>query len=174
MAGLHERSKRPHSCPDATPPEIRELLIQEKKRRPHWGPKKLVDQLRKRYPLLLIPAASTAGAILKAEGLVKSRRQRRSPLTPAVWQRERTVADAPNRVWTIDFKGEFRLGNAQLCYPLTLVDLYSWDPRLIHGLPSTRGAPVRAMLTHVFERDGLPDVIRSDRGAPRHWHAQAG
>jgi transposase InsO family protein len=164
--GLDDLSRKPHHCPHATPQEVRELLIAEKKRHPSWGPKKLIDQLRRRYPSLAVPAPSTAGAILKSEGLVQSRRRPRAPLTPAVWQRERTPADRSNRVWTIDFKGEFRLGNGQLCYPLTLVDLYSRDPRLIHGLPSTRGEPVRAKLTEVFERDGLPDVIRSDRGTP--------
>lgn len=166
VAGLEARSRRPHTCPHETSPEIRALLIKEKERRRHWGPKKLVDELAKRHSTLVMPAASTASAILKAQGLVKSRRRKRPPLAPAVWDRQRTQADAPNRVWTIDFKGEFRLGNAQLCYPLTVVDLYSRDPRVIHALPSTQGTPVREVLTRLFERDGLPEVIRSDNGAP--------
>jgi hypothetical protein len=68
---------------------------------PDADPKKLIDQLRRRYPSLAVPASSTAGAILKSEGLVQSRRRPRAPLTPAVWQRERTPADRSNRVWTI-------------------------------------------------------------------------
>lgn len=166
LSGLEERSRRPHASPIATSEEVRELLIATKEARRHWGPKKLVVYLAKRHPRLVFPAPSTVGTILKAVGLVQSRRQRHPPLAPAVWERERTVADVPNRVWCIDFKGEFRLGNGQLCYPLTLIDLFSRDPRTIHALPSTSGAPVREELTRVFERDGLPDVIRSDRGTP--------
>jgi transposase InsO family protein len=166
LSGLEERSRRPHGSPNATSAQVRELLIAAKKARRHWGPKKLVAYLAKRHPRLDFPAASTAGAILKGAGLVESRRRRHPPLAPEVWDRKRTVADAPNRVWCIDFKGEFRLGNGQLCYPLTLIDLFSRDPRTIHALTSTKGAPVIEELTRVFERDGLPEVIRSDRGTP--------
>jgi putative transposase len=166
LSGLEERSRRPHGSPSATPAQVCDLLIATKKARRHWGPKKLLGYLTKRYPELDFPAPSTVGAILKGAGLVDSKRRRHPPLAPAVWERERTAGDAPNRVWCIDFKGEFRLGNGQLCYPLTLIDLFSRDPRTIHALSSTKGAPVREELTRVFERDGLPDVIRSDRGTP--------
>ena len=165
IAGLHERSRKPLTSPQATDARVRALLIEEKKCRPYWGPKKLVDVLSKRHRSLNFPAPSTAGAILKSEGLVERRRRRPPPLAP-IWDRDRTQADRPNRVWTIDFKGEFRLGNKDLCYPLTVVDLYSRDPRAIHALPSTRRMGVQAAMTEVFQRDGLPDVIRSDRGRP--------
>lgn len=166
VAGLEERSRRPLHSPNVTPAKIRALLIAEKKRKRHWGPKKIVDVLSKRHPTLEIPAPSTVGDLFKTAGLVQKRRQRRSPLVAPVWEKIRAVADAPNRVWTIDFKGEFRLGNGQLCYPLTLVDLYSRDPRVIQALHSTQGEPVMNVLTTVFRRDGLPDVIRSDCGSP--------
>lgn len=165
-SGLSDRSRRPHHSPAATSAQLRELLIAAKKAHPHWGPKKLVLRLSRHHPGLSLPAPSTAGAILKAAGLVKQRRGGTPPLAPPVWQRERTAADEPNRVWCIDFKGQFRLGNGQLCYPLTLMDLCSRDLRTVHALPSTHGVPVREELTRVFRRDGLPEVIRSDRGSP--------
>jgi transposase InsO family protein len=153
---------------------VRALLIAQKKRKPHWGPKKIADVVGKRRPELTIPAASTIGEFFKREGLVQPRRQRRTPLVPPAWVKARTPADAPNRVWTIDFKGEFRLGNGELCYPLTVVDLFSRDPRVIQALPSTHGAPVQDVLRRVFRRDGLPEVIRSDCGSPFATNAVAG
>ena len=33
--------------------------------------------------------------------------------------------DAPNVVWTADFKGQFHLGDGSLCFPLTIADGYS-------------------------------------------------
>ena len=105
VAGLKERSRRPQRCPHGTSAEVRALLIEAKVRRRSWGPRKLVDVLRKRHPDLEIPAPSTAGMILKAAGLVQSRPRRRPPLAPPPWSRERTPADRPNRVWTIDFQG---------------------------------------------------------------------
>ena len=45
---------------------------------------------------------------------------------------------APNDTWCIDFKGEFRIGTGQLCYPLTVTDSFSrflFDAR---AMPGTR------------------------------------
>lgn len=169
--GLLERSRKAHSCPHATPAEIRQLVIEAKKARPHRGPKKLVNTLRRQNPALAIPAPSTVSTILDANGMVERRRRKARTLAPAAWEKQRTQADQPNRVWTIDFKGEFPLGNGQLCYPLTIVDLYSRDPRLIHALPSTHAEPVHTVMTQLFQRDGLPDVLRSDCGTPFASHA---
>jgi transposase InsO family protein len=142
------------------------VLVAHKKARMHWGPKELRAYLRPRHPKLDFPAPSTIGAILKAEGLVQSRRRRRAPLAPPVWDRERTAADAANRVWCIDFKRDFRLGSRQRCYPLTLVDLHSRAILTVKALNSTESAPVQEELSRVFERYGLPEVIRSDQGTP--------
>ena len=62
---------------------------------------------------------STIGEILKRHDLIKPRRRRRPRMT---WSRARTLIDAPNQVWTADFKGQFRLRNGLLCYPLTILD----------------------------------------------------
>ena len=35
----------------------------------------------------------------------------------------RPVADAPNDLWTADFKGQFRTGDGLYCFPLTIADL---------------------------------------------------
>ena len=166
VAGLEERSRRPRWSPNATAEEIRTLLVEMKTQHPSWGPKKIVDRLRKRHRDQNIPAPSTAGAILKAAGLVQQGRRARAVLPSPAWTRERTTADAPNRVWTIDFKGEFRLGNRAFCYPLTVVDLYSRDLRLVEALPSTSTEPVQDVLGRLFDRDGLPEVLRSDCGSP--------
>lgn len=77
-----------------------------------------------------------------------------------------TAAHAPNDVWSTDFKGEFRLGNGELCYPLTAQDA---STRFVIGttaLSSTASLPVRIAFTRHFEEYGLPLVIRSDNGVP--------
>ena len=41
-------------------------------------------------------------------------------------ERENPIRDrAPNDVWCIDYKGQFRLGTGDYCYPLTLTDQFS-------------------------------------------------
>ena len=58
-------------------------------------------------------------ALLQQAGLVRARRARR----PRVARDPRlSVPVAPNDLWTVDYKGEFRTGEAVWCDPLTLRD----------------------------------------------------
>ena len=71
---------------------------------------------------------------------------------------------APNAVWTIDFKGQFRTQDGIYCYPLTLVDGFSrylLDYWFHEDPPETRKPPrgtVRA------QSDPF-DILRGPRNA---------
>ena len=65
------------------------------------------------------PAVSTAGDLLAREGLVKRRRRRRPHQHPGVVP---PTTQAPNDLWTTDFKGHFALRGGPRCHPLTIVD----------------------------------------------------
>lgn len=163
--GLVERSRRPQSCPHATDPLVMEALLEVRRRHPHWGPKKLLAVLGRRYPHWSWPAASTVGARLKREGLVKAAERRRAQLGDHPGPAQ-TPMDAANAVWTIDFKGQFRLGTGAYCYPLTVMD--GWSRYLLgcDALTATTHEQTRRALTRVFDRYGVPTVIRSDNGTP--------
>jgi hypothetical protein len=45
---------------------------------------------------------------------------------------------APNDLWCADFKGEFKLGNGQYCYPLTVTDHASRYLLMCEALKSVR------------------------------------
>jgi transposase InsO family protein len=163
-SGLADRSRRPHTSPLATPDPIVTALVALRRRRPSWSAKKLLWQLARDQPEWPLPAVSTAQAICKRHGLVVPRRRR--PRQGAQTARARTASAAPNEVWTADFKGEFRTGDGQYCYPLTLLDDYSrfvlaCDAHLHPSHPATV-----ATFRHVFRTYGLPQVIRTDNGAP--------
>jgi hypothetical protein len=74
--------------------------------------------------------------------------------------------DAPNAVWTADFKGEFKTRDGVYCYPLTVCDGYSRALLACRGLPSTRTAGARPVFERLFREHGLPARIRSDNGVP--------
>ena len=74
--------------------------------------------------------------------------------------------DAPNAVWTADFKGQFRLGDGSLCYPLTIADGYSRLLLSCHALTSTQVAGSQPVFVRAFHEYGLPMRIRSDNGVP--------
>lgn len=160
---LAERSRAPHRHPNETPPELVEMIVQTKLAHQHFGPKKVLDCLRRCDPNRRWPADSTAGEILKRAGLVHARKRRRHvhPDSTAF-----SSCGQPNQVWSADFKGDFALRNRQRCYPLTLTDNYSRYLLQCQALahPSTKA--VRPWMEWVFREYGLPQCIRTDNGAP--------
>jgi transposase InsO family protein len=171
LDSLADRSRAPHSCPHRTPAEIEAEIIGLKRRHKQWGPKKIIERLQETQPKKDWPAVSTAGAILDRAGLVKKRKPRRR------WKHPRyrmTTADGPNELMTVDFKGEFRLGDKSICYPLTIQDRFSRYVLACHGLPSPRLEDVRITMEHVFRELGLPKRIRTDNGEPFASHGISG
>jgi transposase InsO family protein len=164
IEGLKDRSRAPRRCPQGTPEEIQEKLLDLRRSHPTWGPRKLLAWLKKREPETAWPAASTAGGLLKRYGLVEERRRSRR-LWPTSG-RPSVQAEAPNQVWTCDFKGQFRTGDGRLCYPLTVADGFSRFLLGLQGLDSVAGSQAWPVFERLFREYGLPEAIRSDNGSP--------
>jgi len=161
--GLSDRSRRPHLSPRATDPVIIERLCDARRRHPTWSARKLLRVLRREDPAVGWPARSTGCALLKARGLVRTRRRRdRSHAVAAPLQ---AITHA-NEVWTTDFKGEFRTGDGVYCYPLTLRDGYSRYVLRCDALHRKDYESVRQCFLRAFATYGLPERIRSDNGGP--------
>jgi putative transposase len=161
--GCNDRLRSPRNHPNKTRALIVKQVIQARRKHPGWGPRTLHGYLIERHPDVAWPCPSTIGAILKRHGLVKKRRRR----TPRmVWRPPRTRPDRPNRVWTADFKGQFRLGNGTLCYPLTVADAFSRYLLVGRALRSTAVKPARRVFEEAFREYGLPEIMHTDNGVP--------
>lgn len=161
--GLKEKSRRPHNSPRKTPAEIEEAIVALRKKKPRWGPKKIIEVLSNVEPEVRWPAPSTAGEVLKRHGMIKPQKRRRRwrhPGTPPI------LATRANELWTIDFKGQFRLGDRSICYPLTIQDRWSRYILTCRGLKGPFLVDVKATMEHAFREYGLPVRIRSDNGGP--------
>lgn len=169
--GLKDGSHVPHSCPHRMTPEMREILLSARRAHPDWGPRKILDWLHRRRPELAVPAASTVGDLYSREKLVKSRRRTRSWRHPG---RSPVRVGEPNDLWTMDFKGDFRLGDGQRCYPLTIADAHTRFLLVCHGLGSTAHVGALAAVDRAFREYGLPRTIRTDNGGPFATKAIAG
>jgi putative transposase len=163
LTALADRSRRPHTCPTAVAPELIQALLAARARHPSWGPRKLLRLLRQQEASVPWPARSTIALHLKRAGLVGHRRRvhRRGHSG-----RPQAPMDAPNAVWTTDFKGQFRLGDGSLCYPLTVADGYSRMLLVCRALTSTQVRESRPVFLRAFQEYGLPVRIRSDNGVP--------
>jgi transposase InsO family protein len=160
---LADRSRAPKNNPNKIPEKICQLIIEKKLAHKYWGPKKILDNLRKHDPTLVLPADSTAGEILKRKGLVKKRRKRwRVPANEQAFDE----ITKNNQVWSVDYKGHFTLGNGTICYPLTITDGHSRFLLRCQGLNNTRYYDAKSWMEQTFREYGLPDAIRSDNGSP--------
>ncbi|MDF1736984.1 MAG: IS481 family transposase [Minwuia sp.] len=161
---LTDRSRRPVRYANQLPAPVEQLIIATRREKPHWGARKIREVLiRKLAGDVRVPAQSTVHAVLDRHGLVKrakQRRRHRAEGTPL------STGHLPNQLWAADFKGEFRLGNRQYCYPLTVTDNASRMILACEALPSTREEGAFQTFQHLFREWGLPDAIRTDNGLP--------
>ncbi len=163
LEGLAERSRAPHSHPNAVSEALKTMMIETKLAHQSWGPKKVVDYLRREHPKRRWPADSTAGEILKRAGLVRPRKRRRR-VCPDTQPFAR--CDGPNQTWSADFKGDFRLGSGRRCYPLTISDNFSRYLLVCRALGQPGAQQVRPWFEWIFREQGLPQAIRTDNGPP--------
>jgi transposase InsO family protein len=163
LEALTDRSRRPVRYANQLPLQIEGLIVTLKRDKPHWGARKIRELLVRRLDGdIRVPAKSTIHAVLHRHGLVKAigRPRHRATGTPLS-----QGADL-NDLWCADFKGEFKLGNGQYCYPLTVTDHASRFLLLCEALESTREDPAITAFEQLFRERGLPLAIRSDNGVP--------
>jgi transposase InsO family protein len=162
---LDDRSRRPHSNPRAVTPQIEDFIVAARKAHPRWGPVLLRAWLVQRFPRYTFPSASCIGAILKRRGMTASKRRKRRRGMVVVMP-PFPSCDHSNDVWGMDFKGWFRMGDGEICYPFTLLDAFSRLLLRCEGLLVPDGDAVRSILDSAFREFGLPKRIRSDGGPP--------
>src|SRR5512143_516575 len=125
LRALEERSRRPRHSPTRVEEAVAEAIVEARKVRPRWGAVKLLAWLRRRFPGVAFPSASAAAAILKRRGLIRLPKRRRGRMPVAGVTAPFPECVAANAVWGVDFKGWFRTGDGERCYPLTITDAYS-------------------------------------------------
>ena len=162
LDGLNDRSRRPYRQANKLPFQIERCILGLKREYPSWGAPKIRDKLIRQYPMLKAPAISTVHAVLDRHGLVQRRKRRRYKARGT----ELRDAREANGLWCADYKGEFKLGNRQYCYPLTITDYRSRYVLACEGLTCTKSDFAFSVFERVFKEFGLPAAIRTDNGLP--------
>lgn len=164
LVGLKPRSRAPHSHPEQIDAQTEKIILKTKARFPKWGPRKIKSWLEINIPNQSWPVASTIGKIFKRNGLIRARKSRyRTP----IYTKPFISCDAPNIVWSADYKGQFRLGfNGRYCYPLTISDNYSRFLLGCKGFCNPDINDARKYFEKTFKEYGLPTAIRTDNGKP--------
>ena len=159
VAGLVERSRRPHHSPAQTRLEMEKKVLAIHRKYPDWGGRKLQQRLRDLGQQAL-PSPNTFTAILRRHHLLDPR----AAAKHRAFQRfERPV---PNELWQMDFKGEFQLRRGGRCYPLTILDDHSRFAVGLQACTANTTPVTQAAVIEVFRRYGLPEAITCDNGPP--------
>jgi transposase InsO family protein len=161
--GLRDRSRRPKGHPEQLSEGVICEMVRLKLAHQRWGPRKIRDVYQSRHGYS--PSESSFKRVLDRAGLVERRRRRRRKGSEERLTQQ-VEAKAPNDIWTVDFKGWWWTNGRQRCEPLTIRDDYSRYLLGLRAMTTSKTDPVRAEFEKVFERYGLPGVIRSDNGPP--------
>lgn len=156
-AGLKDRSRRPHESPSKTDAEEEGLVLQLREEHPDWGGRKLRRRLQD-LGHQDVPGASTITDILRRNGKLGKPEEHPGP-------HKRFSRAAPNELWQMDFKGEFRLHKGW-CHPLTVLDDCSRYALCLAACSNQRRPIVQDHLTALFRRYGLPQMMLADNSAP--------
>ena len=160
IAGVVEKSRRPHQSPTQTAAEIEARVVALRQERPDWGARKLQVLLAREQ--ITLPVI-TVHRILLRRGLVRLQ-DRFCKAT------ERFERSAANQLWQMDFKSP--LGWGAPVGPLSVVDDHSRYAIALAGTWSTQAEPVKQRLIVAFESCGLPDAMLMDHGTPW-WNMKA-
>lgn len=161
--GLYDESRSPHRVWNRTTEEIEGIILETKRKHPTWGAKKIREILERRNIGVGLPVKNTVHNVLERNGLVKKRKRRRG--YPGALQRI-TASQSPNDVWCADYKGQFRMGNGNYCYPLTITDNYSRYLLGCEGFEEIDWRAARRAFEMIFREYGMPQIIRTDNGGP--------
>jgi len=164
MEGLKNQSTRPHTSPTKTPKIIEDRIVKLRTtgQTKGYGAKKILWQLEQDGIYKNLPSRTTVSKILKRHDLIPERKKRIriEPRKPIFDPNE------PNEVWSADFKGQFRLRNGEMCYPLTVCDSKSRMIFAVKGLKTPNAKDTMKALERVFKVYGLPKQLHTDNGAP--------
>ena len=162
LGGLEEQSRKPRSSPGGLEEGVVCEMIRIKQKHPSWGARKIRRIYSRRHEKT--PSESSFKRVFERAGYTEKRRVR--PMRQAGRLHSGHKAQAPNEVWTVDFKGWWYGGSGRRCEPLTVRDEFSRFVLDLRGMAEATGTAVRAVFERLFEQRGLPGAIRSDNGSP--------
>jgi transposase InsO family protein len=158
LDGLVDRSHRPASCPHQMSAEVEAAVLELRRSRPYWGPRRLVFELAKRG---VVPAPSESAvyrALVRAQMIDPHLRDRRS----RKWKRWERAA--PMELWQMDVVGGFPLADGTSAKALTGIDDHSRMCVCAAVMARERTRAVCDGLRSALGTYGAPGQILTDNG----------
>jgi len=164
FSGLEEKSRKPLSNRRSLPEPVSVELIRIKNLHRNWGAKKILEIYRRNNTGKYLPVRSTVENLFVRAGIAGVRKRRKFGSGGII--QHRIVAENPNDVWTVDFKGWWYTKNREKVNPLTIRDEKT---RFVLGVKAAEKGDttnVKQEFIRIFKKNGMPRYIRSDNGPP--------
>src|SRR5438552_10427476 len=158
MAGMGNRSHRPTMCPHQMPALIEVKVLEMRRSKPFWGPRRLALELAKKG-VTPTPSPSAIYRGLLRAGVIQ-------PM-PRRWRKEdwkRWERGAAMELWQLDVLGGFHLADGTTAKALTGLDDHSRfcvAARLMHR---ERTSKVCEGFGVALRQDGVPDQVLTANG----------
>src|SRR3984957_2787837 len=158
LEGLTDRSHRPASCPHQMPAAVEAALLELRRSRPYWGPRRLVFELAKRR-MVPVPSESAAYRALVRAGLIDAGGRDRRSRKWKRWER-----GAAMELWQMDIVGGFALADGTSAKALTGIDDHSRMCVCARLMAAERTRAVCDGLRAALAAYGAPQQILTDNG----------
>ena len=169
LAGLVDRSHRPHSSPAQVENTVEVAVAEMRRTHPRWGARRIrLEMLRKAGPWfrgdLVVPSERTIDRILQRQGLLRSRPRERPKDSFLRWERP-----AAMQLWQMDIVGGVRLvdpasGVLREAKLVTAVDDHSRFCVIAKVVERATARAVCLALAEALARFGVPEEIITDNG----------
>ena len=158
LEGLADRSHRPAGCPHQMPASVEAAVLELRRERPYWGPRRIVLELARRR-VEPVPSESAVYRCLVRAGVIDPDMRRRRGESFRRWERAR-----PMELWQMDVVGGFALADGTTAKALTGVDDHSRFCVSARLMPKERTQAVCDGLAAAMGRHGVPEQILTVNG----------
>jgi transposase InsO family protein len=169
LAGLADRTHRPHSCPRQVTDVVEVTVAEMRREHPRWGSRRIrLEMLRKPGPWarqgLVVPSERTIGRILHRQGLLRARPRKRPRDSYVRFERP-----GPMQLWQMDIVNGIRLvspvtGELREAKVVTAVDDHSRYCVIAKVTERATSRAVCLALAEALARFGVPEEILTDNG----------
>lgn len=155
---LADRSHRPASCPHQMPPALEAMVLELRRWKPFWGPRRLVLELQRRQ-VAPLPSQSAVYRCLLRAGVISPMRSRRRVEVWKRWER-----GGPMELWQMDVVGGFLMADGTAAKALTGVDDHSRFCISARLMPRERTQLVCDGFSNALRSFGVPEQVLTDNG----------
>jgi transposase InsO family protein len=157
LAALADKSSKPDRCPHQIAPEIEALIVELRRSHPGWGPRTILNKLRRE--LDQPPSRAAIYRCLVRHRLIEPKPRRRRRDDYKRWERLRSM-----ELWQIDVMGSVFLTSGMGVSVVTGIDDHSRFCVIAKVVARATARPVCDALLEALNRHGIPEQILTDNG----------